>query len=164
MSNERRQKLDILHQKNLSDVPKSGTFNYFSEITIITWFIDKIMPVSIALEKPTHKCTQCDASFAQKHNLNRHISTVHDGKKLVICRICNKSFRDNYILKRHQKLHTKPRPDQVSEPKTKIETQEIQDFKVELEDYDFEYADLDLSEEFLTAILKQVSMTSVMKF
>ena len=52
----------------------------------------------------------------------------------------------------------------VSEPKTKIETQEIQDFKVELEDYDFEYSDLDLSEEFLTAILKQVSMTSVMKF
>ena len=37
------------------------------------------------------------------------------------------------------------------------------DFKVET-DYDFDYFDLDLSEEFLTAILKQVSMTSVMKF
>ena len=37
------------------------------------------------------------------------------------------------------------------------------DFKVET-DYDFEYSDLDLSEEFLTAILKQVSMTSVMEF
>ena len=145
-------------------MPKSETFVYFSKITVTTWFINKIIPVSIALEKPTHKCTQCDASFAQKHNLNRHISTVHDGKKLVICRRCNKSFRDNYILKRHQKLHNKPRPDQVSEPKTKIETQEIQDFKVETEDYDFEYSDLDLSEEFLTAILKQVSMTSVMEF
>ena len=66
------------------------------------------------------------------------------------------------MLKRHQKLHTKPRPDQVSEPKTKIETHEIQDFKVEA-DYDFEYSDLDLSEEFLTAILKQVSMTSVLR-
>ena len=144
-------------------MPKSETFVYFSKITVTNWLINKIIPVSIALEKPTHKCIQCDASFAQKHNLNQHISTVHDGKKLVKCEICNKSFRDNYKLKRHQKVHTKPRLDQVSEPKTEIETHEIQDFKVEA-DYDFEYSDLDLSEEFLTAILKQVSMTSVVEF
>ena len=40
----------------------------------------------------------------------------------------------------------------VSEPKTKIETQ---DFKDE-EHYEFEYADIDISEEFLSRILKQV--------
>ena len=43
----------------------------------------------------------------------------------------------------------------VSEPKTKIETQDTQDFKDE-EHYEFEYADIDLSEEFLSRILKQV--------
>ena len=99
------------------------------------------------------------------------IFNVDDEKprKLCVCGICNKSFKDNYRLRRHvSQVHTKDgeiiQPDQVPEPKTKIETQEIQDFKVELEDYDFEYSDLDLSEEFLTTILKQVSMTSVMKF
>ena len=40
----------------------------------------------------------------------------------------------------------------VSEPKTKIETQ---DFKDE-EHYEFEYDDMELSEEFLSRILKQV--------
>ena len=43
----------------------------------------------------------------------------------------------------------------VSEPKTKIETQDTQDFKDE-EHYEFEYSDIDLSEEFLSRILKQV--------
>ena len=43
----------------------------------------------------------------------------------------------------------------VSKPKTKIETQDTQDFKDE-EHYEFEYADIDLSEEFLSRILKQV--------
>ena len=43
----------------------------------------------------------------------------------------------------------------VSEPKTKIETQDTQDFKDE-EHYEFEYVDIDLSEEFLSRILKQV--------
>ena len=43
----------------------------------------------------------------------------------------------------------------VSQPKTKIETQDTQDFKDE-EHYEFEYVDIDLSEEFLSRILKQV--------
>ena len=43
----------------------------------------------------------------------------------------------------------------VNETKNKIETQDTQDFKDE-EHYEFEYVDIDLSEEFLSRILKQV--------
>ena len=89
-------------------------------------------------------------------------------RKLVMCRICNKTFEGNYKLKRHEKIHIKNGeiipPDKVSESKTiietlepitEIETQEAQDFKVE-EHYDLEYSDLELSEEFLTTIIKYV--------
>ena len=71
-------------------------------------------------------------------------------RKLVICRLCNKTFEGNYKLKRHEKIHIKNGeiipPDKISESKTKTETlepiakiemQEAQDFKVE-EHYDLD--------------------------
>jgi hypothetical protein len=81
-------------------------------------------------------------------------------RKLCICGICNKSFKDNYRLRRHiSQVHTKDwnlnQPDHVFEPKTKIETQDAQDFKVE-EQFDFEYTDVELSEEFLSKVLRLV--------
>ena len=39
--------------KTLSDVPRSETFVYFTKNAATTWPINKIMPVSIALELPT---------------------------------------------------------------------------------------------------------------
>ena len=81
-------------------------------------------------------------------------------RKLWVCGICNKGFKDNYRLRRHEsQVHTKDwnliQPDQVFEPKTKIETQDAQDFKDE-EQFDFEYTDVDLSDEFLSEILRLV--------
>ena len=35
--------------KYISDVPKSETFVYLTKITAVTWSINKILPVSIAL-------------------------------------------------------------------------------------------------------------------
>ncbi len=35
-------------------------------------------------EKKEFKCDICDASFTQKRNLNVHIASVHEGKKLVL--------------------------------------------------------------------------------
>ena len=51
-------------------------------------------------------------------------------KKLCICGICNKSFKDNYRLRRHvSQVHTKDgemiQPDQVFEAKTEIETRDV---------------------------------------
>ena len=39
--------------KNPSDVPRSETYVYFKKITATTWPINKIIPVSIALDLPT---------------------------------------------------------------------------------------------------------------
>ena len=39
--------------KNPSNVPRSETFVYFTKNAATTWPIDKIMPVSIALDLPT---------------------------------------------------------------------------------------------------------------
>ena len=39
--------------KNPSDVPRSETYVYISKITATTWPINKIIPVSIALDLPT---------------------------------------------------------------------------------------------------------------
>ena len=36
--------------KNISDIPKSDNFVYFTKITAVTWSIDEIIPVSMALE------------------------------------------------------------------------------------------------------------------
>ena len=135
-------------------------------------------------EKPKNLCIceLCNKSFKDNYRLRRHISQVHtkdgeiiqpdqaaeaktktetqDAKKLCICGICNKGFKDNYRLRRHEsQVHTKDwnliQPDHVFEPKTKIETLDAQDFKDE-EQFDFEYTDVDLSEEFLSDILKRV--------
>ena len=51
-------------------------------------------------KKPVFQCVQCDKQFSYQGHLNRHISSVHDGKKSD-CDQCNKQFSDKYSLKRH---------------------------------------------------------------
>jgi uncharacterized Zn-finger protein len=152
-----------------------------------------------ALNKKPKKlciCGICTKSFKDDYRLRRHVSQVHtkdgeiiqpdqgfkakteietrDAKKLCICGICNKSFKDNYKLRRHvSQVHTKDwkiiQPDQVFEPKTKIETKDFKDVEFEKpapnkdaqyfkeeEQFDFEYTDIDLSEELLSEILRLV--------
>ena len=82
--------------------------------------------------------------------------------KLFVCGICNKSFKDNYRLRRHiSQVHTKDwnliHPDHpLFEPKTKIEIQDDKDFEYK-EQFDFEqYTDVELSEEFLSEVLRLV--------
>ena len=163
--------------------------------------------INMEVEKPAPNkklkklclCGICSKSFKDNYRLRRHISQVHtkdgeiiqpdplfdakteietrDAKKVCICGICNKGFKDNYRLRRHEsQVHTKDwkiiQPDQVFEPKTKMETEDTQDFKYvefekpgpnkdaqefkEEEQFDFEYTDIDLSEELLSEILRLV--------
>ena len=51
-------------------------------------------------KKPVFLCDQCDKQFSYRGHLNRHISSVHDGKKSD-CDQCNKQFSDKCSLKRH---------------------------------------------------------------
>jgi hypothetical protein len=68
-------------------------------------------------EKP-FKCDQCDASYAQRYPLQQHKQLMHkqiihlnkNDHKIIkntnVCNVCNKSFRNSYGLKRHQKTHS----------------------------------------------------------
>ena len=57
------------------------------------------------------ECNICDASFTSKISLNRHIVSVHEGKKPFKCDICNASFSENNYLNRHiEAVHDKNKP------------------------------------------------------
>ena len=106
-----------------------------------------------------HSCTdikqeikdyEWQSNFKLNEDFEKPTLNKKPKRKLVMCRICNKTFEGNYKLKRHEKIHIKNGeiipPDKISESKTKTETletiakiemQEAQDFKVE-EHYDLD--------------------------
>lgn len=51
-------------------------------------------------ERP-HACMKCNASFARKHDLNRHVRVAHKQGQKVTCENCHKSFSRLDSLKRH---------------------------------------------------------------
>ena len=61
--------------------------------------------------KKSFRCNECDSAFTKKGHMIRHVESVHKGKKPFKCNFqfkeCNKSFRDNYKLKIHEKVHMK---------------------------------------------------------
>ena len=60
-----------------------------------------INPIAIipGLDKP-FQCDKCNKQYYHKSHLNRHIASVHDGKKSE-CDQCKKQFSDKENLKRH---------------------------------------------------------------
>ena len=48
-----------------------------------------------------YKCSNCDASFTRRSNLNNHVKVIHEGKKVSKCFICDSSFIQSADLKRH---------------------------------------------------------------
>ena len=52
-------------------------------------------------KKPFH-CTKCDARFSQIHGLKDHIAIIHEKKKPHKCAICNSSFSMTRHLIRHE--------------------------------------------------------------
>ena len=43
----------------------------------------------------------CDASFVGKRNLNKHVSSAHEGKKPFKCNVCGASYTSNQNMKIH---------------------------------------------------------------
>ena len=50
-------------------------------------------------------CSECGKSFETRKLLLRHTKKVHQDEKSSKCCICDRTFRDNYGLKRHMKRH-----------------------------------------------------------
>ena len=50
-------------------------------------------------------CTICDKKFVAKKTLNRHMRSVHEGKKPFKCDTCDKSFSQKTGLNSHIVTH-----------------------------------------------------------
>ena len=50
-------------------------------------------------------CEMCQTKFSMKHNLSRHINSVHTEKRDHKCHLCSKSFSRLDVLKNHIKTH-----------------------------------------------------------
>lgn len=108
------------------------------------------------MDPPDVSESDSEYSSRKKKIKKSNVKKKDKSKKFYNCSLCNKNFKGNYQLKKHLKSHIKAgemiEPDQVFEPKIEIDAQDI---KVK-DHYDFECSDIDLSEEFLSDILKQV--------
>ena len=51
--------------------------------------------------KKSIACIVCNATFASKPNLKRHIASIHEGKKPFKCNLCPISFVSKMTLDRN---------------------------------------------------------------
>ncbi|KAJ3248973.1 Metallothionein expression activator [Chytriomyces hyalinus] len=51
-------------------------------------------------ERP-HKCNLCTATFSRKHDLQRHVRTLHAKERPHVCSICEQGFLNPDQLRRH---------------------------------------------------------------
>ena len=52
-------------------------------------------------EKVSLQCENCDKAFSTRSNLNKHVSSIHVGKKPFKCDICDKNFSQKQKMKDH---------------------------------------------------------------
>ncbi|RKO99558.1 hypothetical protein CXG81DRAFT_4847, partial [Caulochytrium protostelioides] len=48
-----------------------------------------------------HNCPDCEASFARKHDLQRHVRTLHTDQRRFKCGQCGQAFARADALRRH---------------------------------------------------------------
>lgn len=69
----------------------------------------KLHTVSHTGEKP-YACNRCSISFTQKSHLKRHSLTHKKNAKKFKCSDCNMSFRLNFSLQVHKRVHSGAKP------------------------------------------------------
>ncbi|KAJ0184400.1 hypothetical protein K1T71_000823 [Dendrolimus kikuchii] len=60
-----------------------------------------------------HRCEECGAALATANSLNKHIHSVHKGKRAEakhVCDTCGKAFRGKSVLVNHVRTHTGEKP------------------------------------------------------
>ena len=72
---------------------------------------DFICEPNFTLNKDLNNCGICDATLINKHALQRHMKSVHEGVKPYNCAICLTSFTQKGNLNQHIKIvHKQQKP------------------------------------------------------
>ena len=65
-------------------------------------------------------CERCEANFATKYNLNRHVRVKHGGD-MHLCQDCGTTFTRLESLMRHREILHRTQPDQPANPAFRAE-------------------------------------------
>ena len=102
----KEEKIDEIDQSNDTEIAKNS-FEFEKESK------DNIEPSKIkkkrfkaekkdtTTKKQPFRCPECTFCCVSNIELNRHISSVHEGKKLFQCATCSKSFSAKNSMKKH---------------------------------------------------------------
>ncbi|KAM3955179.1 uncharacterized protein ACR2FA_010963 [Aphomia sociella] len=63
-----------------------------------------------------HVCEYCNKNYSERNTLNRHILTVHLGRRAFPCQFCDKKYKQRSALKHHNlKVHKMPVKTEIEE-------------------------------------------------
>ena len=102
----KEEKFDEIDQSNDTEIaPNSFEIKKESEEEIEHSKIEKkrgkAQKTETIIKKKPFRCPECTFCCVSNIELNRHISSVHEGKKPFQCATCNKSFSAKNSMKKH---------------------------------------------------------------
>lgn len=108
--------LPILELSSISAASGSLSTKHPSSFIDLTPFFDlETSSTPASLSSALKLCSVCEARFANKNTLKRHMRRRHKNFRPYQCGYCTKDFTEKYVLKRHLLVHTDKRPYKCTE-------------------------------------------------
>ncbi|XP_074658219.1 zinc finger Y-chromosomal protein 2-like [Tubulanus polymorphus] len=99
-------------------------------------YADEALEYDDTSDRPV--CYICDKEFSSTRGLERHLATIHEGARQLICDACGENFNRTDQLQTHYRKKHKPKVIYVRTPKQEIEDDD--EVAVEEEEMDEEQA------------------------
>ena len=55
-------------------------------------------------------CSECDSSFVEKADRDKHVNNIHKKERNHQCSFCHKKYFSLALLRSHQRIHTQEKP------------------------------------------------------